>query len=249
MKKSDDADDHADRRALRPRVLAQPAHEHRDVGRGRDVDADQLDAHHVDHGGQQHGQDQLERSPRRRTAPAAPRSRPGTGRAASIRRAPPAPASPGWRGTAGARCRTGNSRTGGRRPPSSRPAGRCRTRRARRARTGPARRRFPSCASIFRRRRRAASRRSCFPCGVLGAERHPRGRPSRGCRAVDCAAPVAHHGLARNPASRIRSTCVFSAPSTHLAYSGPLRNVVLKAPSSMNFFQSGVSRTFLNRST
>ena len=55
--------------------------------------------------------------------------------------------------------------------------------------------------------------------------------------------------LARKPASFISVLCVFSAFSTHFAYSGPDMNVVLNAPSSMNFFQSAVSRTFLKRST
>src|SRR5215813_12081357 len=55
--------------------------------------------------------------------------------------------------------------------------------------------------------------------------------------------------LARKPASFIRPSCSFSASATHLAYSSPVMNVVLNAPSAISFFHSGVSRTFLNRST
>src|SRR5512142_2619694 len=42
--------------AAQPRVLAEPAHEHRYVEERRDVDADELDAEHEEPGGDQHGE-------------------------------------------------------------------------------------------------------------------------------------------------------------------------------------------------
>ena len=55
--------------------------------------------------------------------------------------------------------------------------------------------------------------------------------------------------FAMNPASVISCLWVASAPSSHLRKSAPDIEVVLKAPFSMNSFQSGVSRTFFRRST
>ena len=55
--------------------------------------------------------------------------------------------------------------------------------------------------------------------------------------------------FARNPASFMSSTWSCSFFATQSANSLPAMKVWLKAPSSMNFFHSGVSRTFLNKST
>jgi len=63
------------------------------------------------------------------------------------------------------------------------------------------------------------------------------------------AARVPRYFLARKPAFSIRSWCIVSAFASHFANSGPVMNDWLNAACSVNSFQSGVSRTFLNRST
>jgi hypothetical protein len=63
--------------------------------------------------------------------------------------------------------------------------------------------------------------------------------------------PGAHAGFAyfaRNPASVMSCRWLISALVSHLTNSAPDNALVLKAPFSMNSFQSGVSRTFFIRS-
>src|SRR5437588_213968 len=56
------------------------------------------------------------------------------------------------------------------------------------------------------------------------------------------------HFLSRPPFA-IRSRCSISFSSTHLTYSAPLRKAGFRAPSSIYFFQSAVSVTFLRNPT
>src|SRR5205814_3382033 len=58
----------------------------------------------------------------------------------------------------------------------------------------------------------------------------------------------ARHFLSKPPLA-ISSRCSFSLSSTHFTYSAPLANAGLRAPSSMYFFQSGVSVSFLRKPT
>ena len=59
----------------------------------------------------------------------------------------------------------------------------------------------------------------------------------------------AAHSVARKPASAISSWWRSAASATHASYSSPVMKVVLKAPLLMKSCHSGVSRTFVNRST
>ncbi len=88
---------------------------------------------------------------------------------------------------------------------------------------------------------------ACLEGMPLKADWNARASTTRVIGKARLRAPPADH-FARNPASLISCLWVASFAVSHLVNSAPLIAVVLKAPFSMNSFQSGVSRTFFSRS-